>query len=80
MHPKELTMAKRNLVPLEVEASYAKIIDSILANSDLDTISEKRIRKGLQESVEYDITPQKVRSSCTYLVQVTYNRMSFRRP
>lgn len=36
------------------------IIDSILAASDLNTISEKRIRKGLQAAVDYDITPQKV--------------------
>lgn len=50
----------RCLVPPEVEASYITIIDDILAASDLDSISEKRIRKGLQESVEYDITPQKV--------------------
>ena len=48
------------LVPPEVEASFIIIIDSILAASDLDTISEKRIRKGIQASVEYDITPQKV--------------------
>lgn len=47
------------LVPPEVEASFITIIDSILAASDLDTISEKRIRKGLQASVQYDITPQK---------------------
>lgn len=47
------------LVPAEVEASFITIIDSILAASDLDTISEKRIRKGLQASVQYDITPQK---------------------
>ncbi|KAL8693532.1 MAG: hypothetical protein Q9218_001657 [Villophora microphyllina] len=43
----------------EVEASYVKIIDTILASSDLNTISEKRIRKGLQQAVDYDITPQK---------------------
>lgn len=46
-------------LPTEVEASFTTIIDSILAASDLDTISEKRIRQGLQQSVEYDITPQK---------------------
>lgn len=53
-------MTKPCLVPPEVEASFTIIIDAILAASDLDTISEKRIRKGLQESVEYDIQPQKV--------------------
>ncbi|KAL8798277.1 MAG: hypothetical protein Q9182_006807 [Xanthomendoza sp. 2 TL-2023] len=43
----------------EVQARYVKIIDTILASSDLNTISEKRIRKGLQQALNYDITPQK---------------------
>jgi upstream activation factor subunit UAF30 len=47
-------------LPPEVEASYSAIIDSILAASDLNTISAKRIRKGLQEKVDYDISHQKV--------------------
>ncbi|KAL3461141.1 SWIB/MDM2 domain-containing protein [Aspergillus heterothallicus] len=38
---------------------YTPIIDSILSKSDLNTISEKRIRKGLQEALGYDLTPQK---------------------
>ncbi|KAJ5178736.1 hypothetical protein N7492_001946 [Penicillium capsulatum] len=38
---------------------FVGIIDSILAQSDLNTISEKRIRKGLQDAVGYDLTPQK---------------------
>ncbi|OJD16558.1 hypothetical protein AJ78_03295 [Emergomyces pasteurianus Ep9510] len=46
-------------LPDDVQASYIKIIDSILAISDLNTISEKRIRRGLQDAVGYDITPQK---------------------
>lgn len=41
---------------------FTPIIDSILAKSDLNTISEKRIRKGLQEEIGYDLTPQKVSS------------------
>jgi hypothetical protein len=47
-------------LPPEVEASYAAIIDNILAVSDLNTISAKRIRKGLQERLDYDIAHQKV--------------------
>ncbi|KAB8233454.1 hypothetical protein ETB97_000712 [Aspergillus alliaceus] len=43
----------------ETREQYVPIIDSILAKSDLNTISEKRIRKGLQEEVGYDLTPQK---------------------
>lgn len=46
-------------LPPEVKASYAAIIDSILAASDLNTISAKSIRKGLQERLEYDISHQK---------------------
>lgn len=47
-------------VPPEQRASYSAIIDEILAASDLNTISAKRIRKGLQEKVAYDISDQKV--------------------
>ena len=43
-----------------MEASYSAIIDEILKGSDLNTISAKRIRKGLQERVEYDTSHQKV--------------------
>jgi hypothetical protein len=48
-------------VPPEVEASYATIIDGILASSDLNTISAKAIRKGLQSKVSFDLSAQKVR-------------------
>jgi upstream activation factor subunit UAF30 len=47
-------------VPPEVRANYTGIIDSILAETDLSRISEKKIRQGIQAKVEYDITPQKV--------------------
>ncbi|KAL8778423.1 MAG: hypothetical protein Q9213_007423 [Squamulea squamosa] len=46
-------------LPATVQAEYVKIIDTILASSDLNTISEKRIRKGLQQAVDHDIAPQK---------------------
>jgi len=42
-----------------VRDNYIAIIDAILADSDLTKISEKKIRAGIQERVEYDITPQK---------------------
>ena len=47
-------------VPPEQQASYSAIIDDILSKSDLNTISAKRIRKELQDQVDYDLTPQKV--------------------
>lgn len=59
------TLANHVAVSAEVEAKYVVIIDTILASSDLNTISEKRIRKGLQQAVDYDITPQKVCRLCT---------------
>ena len=46
-----------------MQASYIVIIDSILAASDLQTITSKRIREGLQRAVDYDIGPQKVLKS-----------------
>ncbi len=50
----------RETVPREVRANYIAIIDAILAASNIEEVSEKRIRRGIQDSVEYDITPQKV--------------------
>ena len=52
----------------DAEASYIPIIDSILAASNLETISEKRIRKGLQAALDYDITPQKVGTRDTAMI------------
>ncbi|KAJ5484398.1 hypothetical protein N7453_012352 [Penicillium expansum] len=43
----------------DLRDKYIEIIDNILAKSDLTTISEKRIRKGLQDAVGYDLTPMK---------------------
>lgn len=48
-------------VPNEVRANYVEIIDDILATSDLSQVTEKKIRNGIQDRIEYDITPQKVR-------------------
>ena len=47
-------------VPPSQRTSYSAIIDSILADADLETISAKRIRKGLQERIDHDLTDQKV--------------------
>ncbi|USW57969.1 Putative SWIB/MDM2 domain-containing protein [Septoria linicola] len=46
-------------LPLEQRAAYSAIIDKVLANSDLNTISAKRIRKELQEQVGHDLSSQK---------------------
>lgn len=47
-------------VPNEVRVKYVEIIDDILSTSDLAQVTEKKIRNGIQDRVEYDITPQKV--------------------
>ncbi|GAM43293.1 SWIB/MDM2 domain protein [Talaromyces pinophilus] len=43
----------------EQRASFTKVIDSILAASDINTISSKRIRQGLQATVNYDLNDYK---------------------
>ncbi|KAF2749640.1 SWIB-domain-containing protein [Sporormia fimetaria CBS 119925] len=43
----------------EERVTYAKFIDGILAVSDIESVSAKRIRKGLQEMVGRDLTAQK---------------------
>jgi hypothetical protein len=63
MNASRLMADRLTKVPAEQRASYAAIIDEILASADLETISAKRIRNGLQERVDYDLTPQKVRLS-----------------
>ncbi|KAK5236125.1 hypothetical protein LTR47_002851 [Exophiala xenobiotica] len=47
-------------LPPDVRQKYITIIDSILDGADLTTITRKDILKGIQDQVEFDITPQKV--------------------
>lgn len=62
--PRAYTNERYRAVPPEQHASYSALIDQILAAADLNTISAKAIRKQLQEKVDYDIAPQKVRRRC----------------
>nr|POE63175.1 mitochondrial pyruvate carrier 1 [Quercus suber] len=62
------------LVPDEQHAAYSAIIDGILSSSDLNTISAKAIRRGLQEKVDYDLTPQK--SAITDLIMERFDKFS----
>jgi len=48
-----------SLLPAE-RAQYSAIIDDILASGDLNTISAKQIRKGLQAVLKIDIADKKV--------------------
>lgn len=61
------------IVPAPQRESYTSIIDSILAASDLNTISAKRIRKGLQEQVPHDLTPQK--AAITALIMERFDKV-----
>lgn len=60
-------------VPAPQRESYIRIIDSILAASDLNTVSAKRIRKGLQEQVSYDLAPQK--AAITALIMERFDKV-----
>lgn len=44
----------------EEEQKYTDIIDGILATGDLETISRKKIRQGLEAAVGKDLDEQKV--------------------
>ncbi|KAI9754226.1 MAG: hypothetical protein M4579_004823 [Chaenotheca gracillima] len=46
-------------LPPEIQKRYAAIIDKILAESDITTISINSVRKGLQAQVQDDLAPQK---------------------
>jgi upstream activation factor subunit UAF30 len=47
-------------VTSEEERQFTVIIDEILSSADLNTISAKTIRKGIQAKVDYDINEKKV--------------------
>lgn len=49
---------------------FTRVIDSILAENDLNTVSASRVRKQLQETVGRDLTPHKV--SRAYNSRVLY--------
>jgi polyhydroxyalkanoate synthesis regulator phasin len=44
----------------ELRAQYAVLIDEILHEGDLNTISAKQIRKTLSAKLNYDVSSQKV--------------------
>lgn len=45
-------------------ATYTRIIDGILASADLDTVTRKKIRQGLEEAIDKDLSDQKVGAAC----------------
>lgn len=47
-------------VTAEERETYTRIIDNILAKADLQTVSRKKIRQGLEEAIDKDLSDQKV--------------------
>lgn len=46
----------------EERATYTRVIDGVLASVDLETVTRKKIRQGLEEAVDKDLSSQKVRA------------------
>lgn len=44
----------------EEKETYTRIIDGILATADLQTVTRKKIRQGLEEAIDKDLSEQKV--------------------
>ncbi|KAL2261661.1 hypothetical protein VTK26DRAFT_3676 [Humicola hyalothermophila] len=44
----------------EERETYTRIIDGILATSDLQTVTRKKIRQGLEEAIDKDLSEQKI--------------------
>jgi upstream activation factor subunit UAF30 len=49
-----------HIVTADEKREYSAIIDDILAQSDLNTVSAKAIRKGIQQRVDHNISAKKV--------------------
>lgn len=58
----------------DVAEKYSTIIDEILENADLNTISAKRIRKGLQERLDHDISGEK--AAVTDLIMARFDKFN----
>ncbi|KAJ4300884.1 hypothetical protein N0V90_002972 [Kalmusia sp. IMI 367209] len=61
-------------LPPNIVEKYASIIDSILARSDLNTITAKAIRKGLQEELGHDISGDK--KAVTDLIMARFDKFN----
>ena len=86
MELKVYHLADRYAVLPSEAAQYSAIIDGILASGDLDTISAKQIRKGLQAAIGHDLSEKKVcilsfvslLPSMTYLMGLSPHRTQFK--
>ena len=48
-------------VSAEDKAEYTRIIDGILASADLQTVTRKKVRQGLEATLARDLSEHKVR-------------------
>lgn len=58
----------------DLAEKYSAIIDEILEDADLNTISAKRIRKGLQERLDHDISAEK--AAVTDLIMARFDKFN----
>jgi hypothetical protein len=61
-----LAVADFPIVTSKETSQYATIIDKILKEGDLNTISAKQIRKDLEAELGFDLSNKKVRFSIAY--------------
>jgi upstream activation factor subunit UAF30 len=47
-------------VTAEEKSHYTRIIDGILSAADLQTVTRKKIRQGLEAAIDKDLSDQKV--------------------
>ncbi|KAK4151056.1 SWIB/MDM2 domain-containing protein [Chaetomidium leptoderma] len=58
----------------EERASYTRIIDGILAAADLETVTRKKIRQGLEEAADKDLSDQK--NAIKNLIEARFDAVS----
>ncbi|KAL2132772.1 hypothetical protein VTI74DRAFT_3396 [Chaetomium olivicolor] len=58
----------------EERASYTRIIDDILSKADLQTVTRKKIRQGLEEAIDKDLSDQK--NAIKTLIEARFDAIS----
>ncbi|KAM7192151.1 SWIB/MDM2 domain containing protein [Naviculisporaceae sp. PSN 640] len=58
----------------EEKSEYTRIIDDILAKSDLQTVTRKKIRQGLEAAIDKDLSDQKV--AIKILIEARFDAVS----
>ncbi|KAK5659241.1 hypothetical protein OQA88_1333 [Cercophora sp. LCS_1] len=56
------------------EADYTRIIDGILATADLNTVTRKKIRQGLEAAIDKDLSDQK--NAIKQLIEARFDAMA----